>query len=146
MTMTYLLFKPQLNGQLLRGGLPDLIKLSQNPTVQGNSILWCFLSSPFQNHIKKLINWVQFISVAQSCPTLYDPMDCSTPVFPVHHQLSDLTQTHVHWISDAIQPSYPLASPSPAFNLSQSQGLFKWISSSHQVAKVLEFQLHYQSF
>ena len=75
-------------------------------------------------------------------------MDCSMPGFPVHHQLPELAQTHVHWVSDAIQPSNPLLSPSPsAFNLSQHRGLFKWISSSHQVAKeVLEFQLQHQSF
>ena len=73
-------------------------------------------------------------------------MDCNTPGFPVHHQLLELTQTHVHWVSDAIQPSHPLSSPSPAFNLSQHQGLVHWVSSSHQVAKVLEFQLQHQSF
>ena len=67
---------------------------------------------------------------------------------PVHHQLLELTQTHVHQVSDAIQPSHPLSSPSPAFNLSQHQGMsqFQWVSSSHQVAKVLEFQLQHQSF
>ena len=69
-------------------------------------------------------------------------MDCSTPGLPVHHQLPEFTQTHVHWVSDAIQPSHPLLPPSPAFNLSQHQGLFQWVSSSHQVAKVLEFELH----
>ena len=74
-------------------------------------------------------------------------MDCSTPGLPVHHQLPESTQTHVHWFGDAIQPSHPLSSPSPpALNLSQHQGLFKWVSSSHQVAKVLEFQLQHQSF
>ena len=89
----------------------------------------------------------QFSSVAQSCPTLWDPMDCSTPGFPVHHQLLELAQTHVHRATDAIQPSHPLSSPSlPAFNLSQHQGLFQWISSLHQVAKVLELQLKHQSF
>ena len=73
-------------------------------------------------------------------------MDCSTPAFPVHHQLPELIQTHVHWVSDAIQPSYPLSSPSPlAFNRSQHQGFFQQVSSSHQVAKVLEFQLQHQS-
>ena len=88
-----------------------------------------------------------FSSVAQSCPTLCDPKDCSRLGFPVHHQLPEFTQTHVHWIGDAIQPSYPLSSPSPpAFNLSQHLGLFKWVSFSHQVAKVLEFQLRHQSF
>ena len=76
-----------------------------------------------------------------------DPMDCSMPVFPIHHQLPELTQIHAHWVGDAIQPFHPLSSPSPpAFNLSQHQGLFKWVSSLHQVAKVLEFQLQHQSF
>ena len=90
---------------------------------------------------------VQFSSVAQSCPTLCDPMDCSTPGLPVYHQLPEFTQTHVHWVSDAIQPSHPLSYPSPpAFDLSQHQSLFKWVSSSYQVAKVLEFQLQHQSF
>ena len=74
-------------------------------------------------------------------------MDCSTPGFPVHHQLPEFAQTHVHRVSDAIQPSHPLSSPSPpTFNLSQHQGLFQWVSSSHQMAKVLEFQLQHQSF
>jgi len=88
----------------------------------------------------------QFSSVAQSCPTLFNPMDCSTPGLPVHQQLLELIQTHVHWVSDAIQPSHPLSSPSPAFNLSQHQGHFQGVTSSHQVAKVLEFQLQHQSF
>ena len=68
---------------------------------------------------------VQFSSVAKSCPTPCDPMDCSTPGLPVHHQLPEFTQTHAHKVGDAIQPSHPLSSPSPAFNLSQRQGLFK---------------------
>ena len=90
---------------------------------------------------------VRFSSVAQSYPTFCDPMDCSMPGLPVHCQLLEFTQTHVHWVGDAIQPSQPLSSPSPpAFNLSQHQSLFKWVSSSHQVAKVLEFQLQHQSF
>ena len=76
---------------------------------------------------------------------LSDPMDCSTPGFPVHHQLPERAQTHVHRVGDAIQPSHPLSSPSPtAFGLSQHQGLFKWVSSLHQVVKVLEVQ--HQSF
>ena len=88
-----------------------------------------------------------FCSVAQSCQTLCNPMDCSTPGFPVLHYLPELVQTHVHWIADAIQPSHPLSSPClPALNLSQHQGLFLWVSSSHQVAKVLELQLQHQSF
>ena len=89
----------------------------------------------------------KFSSVAQSCPTLCNPMDCSMPGLPVHHQLPEFTQTHVHWVGDAIQSSHPLSSPSPpALNLSQHQGLFKWVSSLHQVAKGLEFQLQHQSF
>ena len=75
------------------------------------------------------------------------PQNCSTPGLPVPHHLPEFAQTHIHWVSDAIQPSHPLQSPSPpALNLSQHQGLFKWVSSSHQVAKVLEFQLQHQSF
>ena len=86
-------------------------------------------------------------SLAQLRPTLCDPMDCSKPGFPVHHQLPELAQTHVHWVGDVIKPSHSLSSPSPAaFNLSQHQGLFQWLSSSHQVAKVLELQLQQQSF
>ena len=81
-------------------------------------------------------------SVTQSCPTLCDPMNRSTPGLPVHHQLLEFTQTHVHRVSDAIQPSHPLSSPSPlAPNPSQHQSLFQWVNSLHEVAKVLEFQL-----
>ena len=88
---------------------------------------------------------VQFNSVAQFCLNLCDSMDCSTPGFPVHHQLSQLTQTHVHCFGDAIQPSHPLSSPSPpTFSLSHYQCLFQWVGSSHQEGKVLEFQ--HQSF
>ena len=90
---------------------------------------------------------IQFSSVAQSCPSLCDPVNNSTPGLPVHHQLPEFTQTHVHRVSDAIQPSHPLLPPSPpAPNPSQHQGLFQWVNSSHQVAKVLEFQLQHQSF
>ena len=87
-----------------------------------------------------------FRSVAQLCPTLCDPINHSTQGLPVHHQLPELTQTHVHWVGDAIQPSLPLSSLSPpALNLSQHQGLFKWVSSFHQATKVLELQLQHQS-
>ena len=90
----------------------------------------------------KLTSSPQFSSVVQSCLTLCDPMDCSTSGIPVHHQLQEFILTHVAWVGDAIQPFHPLSSPSsPTFNLSQHQGLFKWVSPSHQVAKVLEFQL-----
>ena len=88
------------------------------------------------------IKIVQFSSVAQSCPTLCNPINRSTPGLPVHHQLPEFTQTHVHRVSDAIQPSHPLLSPSPpAPNPSQHQSLFQLVNSSHEVAKVLEFQL-----
>ena len=89
---------------------------------------------------------IQFSSVAQSCPTLWDLMNRSMPGLPVHHQILEFTQTHVHWVSDAIQPTHPLSSPSPpAPNPSQHQGLFQWVNSSHEVAKVLEFQLQHHS-
>ena len=90
---------------------------------------------------------VQFSLATQSCPTLCDPIDCSTPSFPVHHQLPQPTQTHVDQVGNAIQASHLLLSPSPpAFNLSQHKGLFKWVSSAHQMAKILEFQLQHQPF
>ena len=92
--------------------------------------------------------FILFSSVQSlNCVLLCNPMDCSTPGLPIHHQLPEFTQTHVRWVSDAIWPSHPLSSPSPpALNLSHHQGLFKWVGSSHQVAKVLEFQLQHQSF
>ena len=111
------------------------------------TISWVSLYRQYMLHVL-LFNatLVQFSSVAQLCSTLCDSMDCNMPGFPVHHQLQEFTQTHVHWVSDAIQPSHPLLSPSPpAFSLSQHQSLFR-VSSSHQVAKVLEFQLQHQSF
>ena len=103
-------------------------------------IMVFLLSTPY------LCSYCYCCLVVKSCPTLCDPMDCSMPGLPVLHHLSELAQTHVHWVGDVIQPSYPLSAPSPsAFNLSQHQGLFKWVSSLHQVAKVLEFQLQHQS-
>ena len=96
------------------------------------------------------LNWphsVQFSSVTQSWPTLFNPKNRSTPDLPIHHQLPEFTQTHVHRVGDAIQPSHPLSSPSPpAPNPSHHQGLFQWVNSSHEVAKVLEFRLQHQSF
>ena len=90
---------------------------------------------------------VQFSSVRQSCPTLWDTINCSTPGLPVHHQLPEFTQTHAQQVGDAIQPSHPLSSPSPPVpNPSQHQGLFQWVNSLHEVVKVLEFQLQHQSF
>ena len=92
-------------------------------------------------------SWFQVRSVAQSCLTLCDPMNRSTPGLPVHLQLLEFAQTHAHWVGDAIQPSHPLSSPSPpAPNPSQQQGLFQWVNPLYEVAKVLEFQLQHQSF
>ena len=89
----------------------------------------------------------QFSSVNQLCLTFCGPVDCSIPDFHAHHKLQELAQTHVYWVNDGIQPSSPLLFPSPpTFNFSQHQGLFKWVSSSHQVSKVLEFQLQQHSF
>ena len=109
-------------------------------------ILWIQITMDTLN-ISFLIYRRYFSSVAQSCPTLCNPMDYSTPGFPVHHQLPESTQTYVHWFGDAIQPSHPLSSPfSSAFNLSQNQVLFQWVSSLHQVAKILARQLQHKSF
>ena len=107
-----------------------------------------WVTNTFTHVSLSLINIIQFSSVQSlSRVRLCDPMNCSTPGLPVHHQLLEFTQTHVHWVSDAIQPSHPLSSLSPpAPNPSQHQGLFQWVNSSHQVAKVLEFQLQHQSF
>ena len=119
----------------------------QNPELCPRHFLWLWspsLNTSFNKIL--LISSVQFSSVAQSCPTPCHPMNCSMPGLSVHHQLPESTQTHVHCVGDAIQPSHPLLPSSSAFNLSQHQGPFQWVSSSHQVAKVLEFQLQHQSF
>ena len=109
--------------------------------------VWATREIPKKGNAKECSSSVQFSSVAQSCMTLCDPMTCSTPGLPVHHQLPEFTQTHIHRVSDAIQPSHPLSSPSPPDpNPSQHQSLFQWVNSSYEVAKVLEFQLQQQSF
>ena len=103
----------------------------------------CLFSWVFLSTFLPIISSVQSLSRVRLC----DPMNHSTPGLPVLHQLPEFTQTHVHWVGDTIQPSHPLSSPSPpTFKLSQHQDLFKWVGSSHQVAKVLEFQLQHQSF
>ena len=95
----------------------------------------------------QIISSVQFSSVAQSCPTLCDPMNCSTPGLPAYHHLLEFIQTHIHRVGDAIQPSHPLSSPfPPASNPSQHQSLSQGVNSSHEVAKVLEFQPYHHSF
>ena len=113
-------------------------------------ILWRSCLGKVINLNKELRFWVhsvQVSSVAQSCLTLCDPMNCSMPGLPIHHQIPESNQTHVHRVGDAIQPFHPLSSPSPpTLTLSQHLSLFKWVSSLHQVAKVLEFQLQHQSF
>ena len=106
------------------------------------SDVFCHLQPPGENQFSS----VQFSSVAQLCPTLCDPMNCSMPGLPVHHQLPEFIQTHFHRVRDAIQPSHPLSSPSlPAPNPSQHQSLFQWVNSSHEMSKVLEIQLQHHS-
>ena len=142
----------------------EFVTLAPGIVVQLPSRVWLFesLGLSVPHHLPKfaqvhvhcmdydtiqMVRSDQIRSVTQSCLTLCDPMDCSMPGLPVHHQLLKLTQTHVHYTGDALQPPHPLLSPSPpSFNLSQHQGLSPWVGSSHQVAKVLEFQLQDQSF
>ena len=111
--------------------------LVPDPEAKSSSEIRNLTSFTISYHIS-----VQFSSDAQSCPTLCDPMKSSMPGLPVHHQLLEFTQTHVHRVRDAIQLSHPLSSPSPPVpNPSQLHSLFQWVNSSHEVAKVLEFQL-----
>ena len=124
--------------------LPVIISPFPSPCID-LSVLLCL------NHIDSLkivkATSVQFSSVSQSCLTLWDPMNHSMPGLPVHQQLLEFTQTHADRVGNTIQPSHPLSSPSPpAPNPSQHQGLFQLVNSSHEVAKVLEFQLQHQSF
>ena len=116
------------------------LKDSFLPFFFSNTVLYCDCS--WTCMFNSIIS-----SVTQSCPTLCNPMDCSMPGLPVYHQLPEFTQTHVHWVGDASQLTHPLSSTSPpAFNLLQHQDFFQGVSSSHQVAKVLELQLQHQSF
>ena len=123
-----------------------IIQMYKGNTLR-SGLIWLWELIIKSNKIQLAVNWksncvFQFSSVAQSCPTLCNPMNCSMPGLPVHHQLPEFTQTHIHWVGDAIQPSHPLSSPSPpAPNPSQHQSLFQWVNSLHEVAKVLEFQL-----
>ena len=130
-TLKYLLQYHNSRVSILRHSALFMVQLSHKTYVCTKTYRWVSRSS----------------SVTQLCLTLCKPMDSSTPGLPVHYQLPEFTQTHVHWVVDAIQPSHLLLSPSPpAFNFSQHQGLFKWVSSSHQMAKLLKFQLQHQSF
>ena len=140
---------------LSKGEITEIEKSSED-RLRGENKYWKYTHFK-QNYIWKLFldlktslkngrnNSVQFSSIAQSCPTLCNPMNHSTPGLPVHYQLPELAKTHVHQVNDAIQPSHRLSSSS-AFSLSQHQGLFQGVSFLHQVAKLLEFQLLYQSF
>ena len=145
-----------MNILLLFGGLFCKYQLGQVDWYCFSSLLylWWFSAYWFYQLLREGIynsshsnhNCQSISSVVQSCPTLCDPMNCSMPGLPVHHQLPEFTQTHVHRVGDAIQPSPPLLSPSPpAPNSCQHQGLFQWVNSSHEVAKVLEFQPQHQS-
>ena len=123
------------------------LPLAASPTCQHHRIS---LGFSFHSALENKNIHIQFSSVQFRCSvisdSLSDPVDRSTPGLPVHHQLPKLAQTHIHWVGDAIQPSHPLLLPSPpTFNLSQHQDLSKWVSSSHQVAKVLEFQLQHSN-
>ena len=138
------------NGHIDLCGLECWVEAKKSRVDRGNGN---FCLSVKHIHIR--VGWwrlglailsVQFSSVAQSCPTVCEHMNRSMPGLPVHHKLPEFTQTQVHRVSDAIQPSHPLASPSPpALNPSQHQSLFQWVSSSHEVAKILEFQLQRHS-
>ena len=121
----------RLNNKNIRSLLEYLVHVTVSILLKWEKISWAFY-----------LGSVQFSSVAQSCPTLCNPMNHSTPGLPVHHQLPQFTQTHIHRVSDAIQPSHPLWFPSPpAPNPSQHQSLLQWVNPSHEVAKVREFQL-----
>ena len=133
---------------------------SKNPEVGCHVLLQgIFPTQGSKLHLVQLLHcrWILYhwatretliccFSVTQSCLILCDSMGCSTPGFLVLHRLPELAQTHVHLVSDAIQPSHPLSSPSPAFNLPQHQDLFQWVSSLHQVTKVSKLQFQHQSF
>ena len=132
----------QILYQLSHKGSPRILEWVAYPFSSGSSQFrdWtevsCIAGGFFTNWATRDSS---FSSVAQLCLNLCDPMNCSTPGFPLRHQLPELAQTHVHWVGDAIQPSHPLSPPSPpALSLSQHQGLFQWVSFLHQVAKVLE--------
>ena len=137
---------PMLTGRLCEGQWDGGLLQAQEIDHRRNPTCWLF-SLDFQppelgENKVLLLSPLQFSSVTPSCPTLCDPMNCSTLGLPVHHQFPEFTQSHIHRVGDAIQLSHPLSSPSaPAPNPSQHQSLFQWVNSSLEVAKVLEFQL-----
>ena len=142
------------NNQITAVNVICKLKKAQIKVYQLSQNKWAALGYPrwrkgiaMSLTINELNNLRCSFQFSHSVMSLFKPMDCSMPGLPVHHQLPEFTQTHVHWLRDAIQPSHPLSSPSPlAFDLSQHQGLSKWVTSSHEVAKVLEFQFQHQSF
>ena len=153
-------FRAQLEGLFfkLTPGIVEMIQIFLETGLRSFFLLSCWpkglpwfsLCGPLHRSSHsttlQLIITIQFSPVTQSCPTLWNIMDCRTPGFPDHHQLPEFTQTPVPWVSNAIQPSHPLLSHSPpAFSLSQHQDLFKWVSPSHQVVKVLELHFQHQS-
>ena len=140
----YGLFKKKRTGIFLLVKLEDKVYWEKN---KRNSIEMCYKLWKKRLLQENIHDYRQFSSLVHSSPTLCNPMDCSMPGLPVHHQLPAFTQTRVHWVGNATQPSHPLSSPfPPAFNLSQHQGLFQGVSSLHQVAEGLKFQLQHQSF
>ena len=141
---TRILIQMIYQGSVFRSGMREEVIEQELQSWAECSLTWMLASA---DPIWQLWHTHSCFLVTQLCPTLCNPIKCSMPGFPVLHHLPELAQIHVYWVGDAIQPSHPLLSPSPAaFNLSQHQGLFQWISSSHQVAKELELQNHYQSF
>ena len=128
-------------------GLPWWLQTVKNPpAIQETQVQSLGWEGPLEKGMSQFSS-VQLSSVDQLCPTLCDPMNRRMPGLPVHHQLPEFIQTHIHQVGDAIQPAHPLSSPSPpAPNPSQHQGLFQWVNSLHKVAKVLEFQLQHQAF
>ena len=128
-------------------GLPWWLQTVKNPpAIQETQVQSLGWEGPLEKGMSQFSS-VQLSSVDQLCPTLCDPMNRSMPGLPVHHQLPEFIQSHIHQVGDAIQPAHPLSSPSPpAPNPSQHQGLFQWVNSLHKVAKVLEFQLQHQAF
>ena len=139
LTLTFIMWKiGESNSSSFMEGYKESIQCAHTILKQGVTLGCSSMNSAYI-----LLRFsVHFSSGTQSCPTLCDPMNRSTPGLPVRHQLPEFTQTHVHRVGDAIQPSHPLSSPSaPAPNLSQHQSLFQWVNSSHEVTKVLEFQL-----
>ena len=142
--MLYITLPQYLYFQILFQRMHKLIKIS---IFKNRCICITLYYLIWAQYFAKIRSQLQFTSLAQYRLTLCNPMNHSTPGLPVHHQLSEFTQTHAHRVGDVIQPSHPLSPPSPpAPNPSQNQGLFQWVNSSHEVAKILEFQLQHQSF